>query len=603
MGNDSMENKFLKSVLAFYIFVQPLIVWGDESDGIQSVGEQLNTDFRCQSRIEMLQEVDKEWSRHGLQKETSKGETAVPNVEDDTLKKIRSIRIPKISFTDASLSRVISILSEISCELDMDTTEAARKGVNIVLIDPKGLDPKFSLNLRDLTLEQVLGLVAKVSSFQYFVENGVIAFRFSEMGKVSLMTEFFSISRGTMLRMTGFDERLEEGKEQQGTTQMENELALRNFFERAGIPFDTESGAPLGTNFAFDGSQIIVTQTPENLEKISNVLAHYKEIYQVEIEARFIEVQEGVLEELGFKWNAVSRTQGGKRFFHTFHRGDGHKNNLRTVADAFNEHQRSSGDGRIILDAAPPQSVTIDNHAPIFPNSINIGMHTVDLASILGVLNKWEVNVLIEALEQHTGADLMSSPKITVLSGRTARITVAQVLRYPEAFGDIRSAVGTAGGTPDSSSAGVTITAGTPQNFVEKNVGVQMCVTPFVENDKHISLKLEPKVTEFEGFVEYGGKSVAVTGKNTVTVPSGFFQPIFSTREISTEVTISDGATVVMGGLTREEVKTVYDKVPILGDLPLIGCLFRSKGETNQKKNLIIVVTANLVSPKGALAN
>ena len=129
-----------------------------------------------------------------------------------------------------------------------------------------------------------------------------------------------------------------------------------------------------------------------------------------------------------------------------------------------------------------------------------------------------------------------------------------------------------------------------------------MSVTPNVENDDTISLILEPRVTEFEGFVEYGGPSVALAGTTTVTVPAGFFQPVFSTREMSTEVTIFDGATVVMGGLTRDEVKSINDKVPVLGDIPGIGRLFRSEGESRQKRNLLIFVTANLVSPGGSPA-
>jgi len=120
------------------------------------------------------------------------------------------------------------------------------------------------------------------------------------------------------------------------------------------------------------------------------------------------------------------------------------------------------------------------------------------------------------------------------------------------------------------------------------------------EDDYSISLDLNPKVTEFEGFVEYGGTSVAISGNTTVTVPSGFFQPIFSTREVTTKVTVWDGATLVMGGLTREEIKKTSDKVPILGDIPFIGRAFRSKGETSQKRNLLIFVTANLVSPGGS---
>jgi general secretion pathway protein D len=129
---------------------------------------------------------------------------------------------------------------------------------------------------------------------------------------------------------------------------------------------------------------------------------------------------------------------------------------------------------------------------------------------------------------------------------------------------------------------------------------VSLEVTPTVAADDSIALNLKPKVTEFEGFVEYGGTSVALSGGVTVTVPSGFFQPIFSVREVTTDVTVFDGATVVIGGLTREEVKTVEDKVPVLGSIPLIGAAFRSSGKSIQKRSLMVFVTANLVSPGGA---
>jgi general secretion pathway protein D len=213
-------------------------------------------------------------------------------------------------------------------------------------------------------------------------------------------------------------------------------------------------------------------------------------------------------------------------------------------------------------------------------------------------VNGYDVNFAIRALSRKTGSDLMSAPKVTVLSGKRANITVAQELRYPESYGDIESTVSSS----NSGGAAISITAGTPQDFVTRNVGVEMSVTPNVENDDTISLILEPRVTEFEGFVEYGGSSIAVSNTTAATVPAGFFQPIFSTRQISTEVTIFDGATVVMGGLTRDEVKSVNDKVPVLGDIPGLGRLFRSEGETRQKRNLLIFVTANLVSPGGSPA-
>jgi len=76
-------------------------------------------------------------------------------------------------------------------------------------------------------------------------------------------------------------------------------------------------------------------------------------------------------------------------------------------------------------------------------------------------------------------------------------------------------------------------------------------------------------------------------------------QPIFSVRKLTTSVSIWDGQTVALGGLIREDVQKVQDKVPILGDIPLAGRLFRSDVDQKIKKNLIIFVTARLMDAEG----
>ena len=96
-----------------------------------------------------------------------------------------------------------------------------------------------------------------------------------------------------------------------------------------------------------------------------------------------------------------------------------------------------------------------------------------------------------------------------------------------------------------------------------REVGVVLDVTPTIEKYNSINLVLNPKVTEFDGFIEYGGNN-AVLGEGGASIiqPSGALMPIFSVRKVQTQVSIFDGATVIIGGLTREEVKTVNDKIP-----------------------------------------
>jgi general secretion pathway protein D len=120
-----------------------------------------------------------------------------------------------------------------------------------------------------------------------------------------------------------------------------------------------------------------------------------------------------------------------------------------------------------------------------------------------------------------------------------------------------------------------------------------------------IDLNLVPQVVEFEGFINYGSP-IQTTSSNAlgqqivnVITPNVINQPIFSTRKVTTSVSIFDGQTVVLGGLMREDVQKVEDKVPFFGDIPLVGRLFRSSVDQHLKRNLVIFVSARLINPAG----
>jgi len=89
------------------------------------------------------------------------------------------------------------------------------------------------------------------------------------------------------------------------------------------------------------------------------------------------------------------------------------------------------------------------------------------------------------------------------------------------------------------------------------------------------------------------------TTTSALLTPNVINQPIFSTRKVRTSVSIWDGQTVMLGGLMREDVQKVEDKVPVIGDIPFVGRLFRSSVDQHTKKNLVIFVTAHLINPAG----
>src|SRR6202040_179919 len=228
--------------------------------------------------------------------------------------------------------------------------------------------------------------------------------------------------------------------------------------------------------------------------------------------------------------------------------------------------------------------------------------------SLAGVFTDPQFQVVIRALNEKKGVDLLSAPRVTTKSGQRAVIEIVREFRYPTTFTppQVPSINGGTGGTGTVSINVVTPT--TPQTFETRNTGVTLEVEPVVGPDGYtIDLNLVPQVVEFEGFINYGSPITSsvtnpISGVSTQTVitPNVINQPIFSTRKVTTSVSVFDGATVVLGGLIREDVQKVEDKTPLLGDLPLVGRLFRSNVDQHIKRNLVIFVTARLVNPEGA---
>ena len=558
----------------------------------------------------LLELLDESWKLPEVYNREQTGPTVT--ALDPVLQKLKEITVPEINIKDLPLNRALEQLVIVSQAYDKES-----KGVNIVPIDPEKRNPSVNITLRNVTLDRALEFVVKQVNFTYTVNDGIIEVR-PDSGSSDLETDFFPLPDAAVTKMTGISS-TSNNAAGAGTSSpfsagsgagptgdsgaSPREVAIKNFFSRSGVSFEVQ-----GASLAWDGAMLTATQTRKNLDRIRNILRRYSDTKQVHIESRFIEINESTLNELSTNWQ-LSKAVGASTIIRA-------QTGLRGINEAYGE-SAVSNPGRIVTSSATTDPLTgavtlVQNPALEIPNSppaINRGnfgspsynFGGAGVAGLVGTIGSYDLTVFLRAIEQNNGSDLMSSPSLTVVDNKTATIRIVQTLRYPDSYGDVQSNVGqSGGGVNGGGGAGVTITAGTPQDFKEQDIGVILEVTPTVQQDDSIALNLKPHVTEFEGFVEYGGTSVAIQGNTTVTVPSGFFQPIFSHREVTTDVTIFDGATVVIGGLTREEVKTVNDKVPILGDIPLLGTAFRSNGKTTSKRNLMVFVTANLISPGGS---
>ena len=137
--------------------------------------------------------------------------------------------------------------------------------------------------------------------------------------------------------------------------------------------------------------------------------------------------------------------------------------------------------------------------------------------------------------------------------------------------------------------------------------GPVLDVLPTVAADGYtINMALIPSITQFIGYdavpPEFAGAIQAQSvGAGTVGVSLTATVPLPRTRvrQVVTQCVVWDAQTVMLGGLISEDIVNIKDRVPVLGDLPLVGRLFRSEQKTNQKKNLVIFVTPTIIDPAG----
>jgi general secretion pathway protein D len=365
---------------------------------------------------------------------------------------------------------------------------------------------------------------------------------------------------------------------------------------------------------------LIVRNTQDNLDMVDALVdqANASQPKQVEIESKFIEITQNNLKELGFDWLLGPFNIGNHKLF-----GAGgtsvnsvNANNfpfVNTTNQPIGDTQPGQPIGQFpVTGGNRSGSLAISANALdalLFPGASGVAPGIFGLA---GVFTDPQFQVVIRALNQKKGVDLLSAPKVTTKSGQRAIIEIVREFRYPITFTppQVPSITGGVGGTGTVSIEVVTPT--TPQTFETRNTGVTLEVEPVVGGDgTTIDLNLVPQVVEFEGFINYGSPIFGVNPNliSGTTVPQILLtdnvinQPIFSTRKVSTSVSVYDGQTVVLGGMMREDVQKTEDKTPIIGDIPLVGRLFRTNVDQHIKRNLVIFVTARVITPSGLAFN
>ena len=432
-----------------------------------------------------------------------------------------------------------------------------------------------------------------------------------------------ALSQGAYKTGAGPTGTAKDTQETTGGHQLINREGAREFLESQGVPFPPGASA----NFLPQSSRLIVRNTQDNLELVDALVeqANVAGPKQVEIESKFVEINQNNLKELGFDWLLGQFNIGNHKLF-----GSGGTSGTGAAVNPADYPFVDPTTGQPV-GQFPVTAGNRSGNLAISANAIDAllfpSMGATNLAPAIfglsGVFTDPQFQVVIRALNQKKGVDLLSAPRVTTKSGQRAVIEVIREFRYPTQFQppQIPQTVGNVSGTSvvgtSTGASSVPVTPTTPTAFETRNTGVTLEVEPVVGPDGvTIDLNLVPQVVEFEGFINYGSPILApatsflntitggvVSSPQSVITPNVINQPVFSARKVTTSVSVWDGQTVVLGGLMREDVQKVEDRTPLLGDLPLFGRLFRTNTDQHIKTNLIIFVTARVVNPGGQPTN
>jgi type IV pilus assembly protein PilQ len=299
---------------------------------------------------------------------------------------------------------------------------------------------------------------------------------------------------------------------------------------------------------------LVVTDIPTVLEKVAYLLERLDVLpQQVLIEARFLEVDIGLLNDIGVEFGTGEGGASG---------------NLQSVLTSKGGEILGIGAQSVSGGATPvafeAQGSGVNATAPF-----NTG-----LSMAFQKLSGTEFQVLLHALEEDANAKTLSAPRILAVNNQEAAIIVGT--KFP---------------IIQSDTVGDSASTSTSLEYYE-NIGIQLNVVPQVCADSYIRMLVHPAVTDQTGTAS--AKTTSGTGVGTPLTE----YPILSTREADTQVMIKSGETIVIGGLLADrKVKSEF-KVPILGSIPLLGVLFRRTTMIDQNVELLIFITASIKHPQ-----
>ena len=547
---------------------------------------------RLETREQMLRQVEETW----YQPITNKDTTIVAQEAQPTLKaetnfdidqKLKSIFV-SLDFTDVSIEQATNFLYTESKRLD----EPTHKGIPFIIQpDASSTAKPITLTLNNVPVDEALRYICQLANVKYKVQDYAISIVPFTASTDDLISRVFIVPPNFVQASesatpdngagTGSNPNLRPVTPTSAASAAPGAASVQDVLAAKGVKFPPGASAV----YTPTTNALTIVDSADQMELIEELVnGAQAPTLMVRIATKFVEINQKDLNDLTFN-------------------------------TAFNVFNPTS----VGLPPLSPKLLTLPRFATSLPGSVGFSPDSIDqletpsvLASnslrISGTISGLQYQAFISALSQKSSTDLLAEPTALTKSGEQATMEAIRVFPYPVAFDppELVTQTNTGSSITVVVPTPPTVIATTPTDFKRRNVGVRLVIKPQITaDDKTVDLSLFPEVTDFEGFINYGSQINIGNPDGTTSLLSSndINQPVFSTRRINTKVLIHDGSTVVLGGLIRDDVQTIDDRVPLLGDLPLIGRLFQSKANQSIKKDLIIFVTANIYQNDGELLN
>lgn len=589
------------------------------------------------TRSEMLNDVAKQWETQpppvdeitGL---AARGLTEGQTIEATLSSKLDQIILPRVAFEGATLYEAVDYLRAQVRNSDASINFTINPGPTDSPEAKQMAEHKFTLQLGAVPVSGVLKYITELTKTAYTVDDFSVIITPAGYTSDELVSRTFrvppdfltAINEGTGgAEAPGADDPFATNAEEKKGLLTER-LSARQALEKHGVKFP--DGSLANYNAATNTLRIVNTAT--NLDFVTRILDTMTkaEPVTVAVSVTMIKTEKTNLDELGFDWLV---SPFGASANHMFAAGGTTGNgSARTGADFISPISGTAIESVPADPSTPAQGVITSGNRTgdfaITQNSIDGLINNQDRGSqvasaapgifgVTGLFTDGQVQALMRGLAQKKNVDLMARPSVTTRSGQASSINITRSFIYPTEYEppELPNTVNPntsfgIDGSISSSSGGFPITPATPTAFETREVGVSLEVLPVVDaNKQFVDVTLNPSFSDFDGFVNYGSpinstSSNALGLSTTVQLTANrILMPIFSTQKASTQLTIADGATVVIGGLLKDEIQTVEDKTPVLGDLPVVGRLFQTKARQKRSTAIIFLVNVKVMDPTG----